>query len=75
MEVYALIGQSGTGKSYKAFMVAKDKDAQYIIDDGLLIGGTRVITGNSAKKRKLSLLLFAELCSRMKTIEKQLKLP
>ncbi|MEA4964134.1 Asp23/Gls24 family envelope stress response protein [Lutispora sp.] len=50
MEVYALIGHSGTGKSYKAFMVAKDKNTQYIIDDGLLIGGTRVITGSSAKK-------------------------
>jgi len=55
MKVYALIGQSGTGKSYKAFMVAKDKDAQYIIDDGLLIGGTRVITGSSAKREKTKL--------------------
>lgn len=55
MKVYALIGQSGTGKSYKAFMVAKDKNAQYIIDDGLLIGGTRVITGSSAKKEDTKL--------------------
>ncbi len=50
MKVYALIGQSGTGKSYKAFIVAKDRDIGYLIDDGLLIGGTRVIAGQSAKR-------------------------
>lgn len=50
MKVYALVGQSGTGKSYKAFMVAKDREIEYIIDDGLLIGGTRVIAGKSAKR-------------------------
>lgn len=50
MKLYALIGQSGTGKSYKAFMVAKDRDIEYIIDDGLLIGGTRVLAGQSAKR-------------------------
>lgn len=50
MKVYAFIGSSGTGKSYKAFMVAKDRDIDYIIDDGLLIGGTRIIAGKSAKK-------------------------
>ncbi len=50
MEVFALIGQSGTGKSYKAFIVARERDIAYIIDDGLLIGGTRVIAGHSAKR-------------------------
>lgn len=50
VKVYALIGQSGTGKSYKAFVVAKDRDIGYIIDDGLLIGGTRVLAGQSAKR-------------------------
>ncbi|MFZ5354328.1 MAG: Asp23/Gls24 family envelope stress response protein [Bacillota bacterium] len=50
MRVYALVGQSGTGKSYKAFMVAKDREIEYIIDDGLLIGGTRVVAGKSAKR-------------------------
>jgi len=55
VEVYALIGQSGTGKSYKAFMVAKDRGIEYIIDDGLFIGGTRVITGSSAKREKTRL--------------------
>jgi uncharacterized alkaline shock family protein YloU len=55
MEVYALVGQSGTGKSYKAIMVARDKNTEYIIDDGLLIGGTRVIAGKSAKKEDTKL--------------------
>jgi hypothetical protein len=50
VKVYALIGQSGTGKSYKAFVVAKERDIGYLIDDGLLIGGTRVIAGQSAKR-------------------------
>lgn len=52
MKVYALIGQSGTGKSYKALTVARDKEINYIIDDGLLIGGTRVLAGSSAKREK-----------------------
>lgn len=55
MEVYALIGRSGTGKSYKAYMVAKEKDVEYIIDDGLLICGTRVLAGRSAKKENTRL--------------------
>lgn len=52
VKVYALVGQSGTGKSYKALIVARDRDIGYIIDDGLLIGGTRVIAGQSAKREK-----------------------
>ncbi len=52
MEVTALIGASGTGKSYKAIMIAKELGIQYIIDDGLLINETRVLKGKSAKKEK-----------------------
>lgn len=55
MEVYALVGSSGTGKSYKAFVVAAEKGIEYIIDDGLLIGGTRVYEGKSAKREKTKL--------------------
>jgi uncharacterized alkaline shock family protein YloU/adenylate kinase family enzyme len=55
MQVYALVGSSGTGKSYKAFVVAAEKGIEYIIDDGLLIGGTRVYAGRSAKKEKTKL--------------------
>ncbi len=54
MQVFALVGSSGTGKSYKAFVVASERGIEYIIDDGLLIGGTRIYAGKSAKERRLS---------------------
>ena len=50
IEVYAFVGPSGTGKSYRAQMVAGEKGIDYIIDDGLLIKGNEVIAGESAKK-------------------------
>jgi uncharacterized alkaline shock family protein YloU len=50
MEVISLIGASGTGKSYRALLVAKEKDIEYIIDDGLLIRGNKIVAGTSAKK-------------------------
>lgn len=50
MKVYAFVGPSGTGKSYRAQMVAGEKDVHFIIDDGLLIYDNQVIAGNSAKK-------------------------
>lgn len=49
-KVYAFVGPSGTGKSYRAQMVANENDIHYIIDDGLLIHENDVIAGNSAKK-------------------------
>ena len=33
-KVYAFVGPSGTGKSYRAQMVAGEYDIHYIIDDG-----------------------------------------
>jgi uncharacterized alkaline shock family protein YloU len=50
MKVYAFVGPSGTGKSYRAQMVANSKGIEYIIDDGLLICGNEVLAGVSAKK-------------------------
>ncbi|MBR6033392.1 MAG: Asp23/Gls24 family envelope stress response protein [Clostridia bacterium] len=50
MTVYAFIGPSGTGKSYRAQMVASEKGINFIIDDGLLIKDNAVIAGTSAKK-------------------------
>ena len=50
IKVYAFVGPSGTGKSYRAQMVASEKDIHYIIDDGLLIHDNEVIAGESAKK-------------------------
>ena len=37
MRVYAFVGPSGTGKSYRAQMVAGENNISYIIDDGLLV--------------------------------------
>lgn len=50
IKVYAFVGPSGTGKSYRAQMVAGEYDIHYIIDDGLFIKDNEVIAGNSAKK-------------------------
>ena len=50
IKVYAFVGPSGTGKSYRAQMVAGEKDTHFIIDDGLLIKDNEVIAGESAKK-------------------------
>ena len=49
IKVYAFVGQSGTGKSYRAQMVASEKNIEYIIDDGLLISNNKVSAGESAK--------------------------
>lgn len=50
MKVYALVGRSGTGKSHKAQVVAGMYNIEYILDDGLLIRGTKVLAGISAKR-------------------------
>ena len=50
IKVYAFIGPSGTGKSYRAQMVASENHVSYIIDDGILIRENNIIAGNSAKK-------------------------
>ena len=50
IRVYAFVGPSGSGKSYRAQMVAGEYDIHYIIDDGLFIKDNEVIAGNSAKK-------------------------
>ena len=50
IRVCAFVGPSGTGKSYRAQMVAGENDIDFIIDDGLLIKGNAVVAGTSAKK-------------------------
>lgn len=50
IKTYAFVGPSGTGKSYRAQMVASERNISYIIDDGLLIKDNEVIAGISAKK-------------------------
>ena len=50
IRVYAFVGPSGTGKSYRAQMVAGENNISYIIDDGLLVNENEVVAGESAKK-------------------------
>lgn len=50
MRVMAFVGPSGTGKSYRAQMVAGENNIKFIIDDGLLINDSEVVAGTSAKK-------------------------
>ena len=50
MKVVALIGTSGSGKSYKAISLSRELDIDYVIDDGLLIKDNKIIAGKSAKR-------------------------
>ncbi len=50
--VVAFVGPSGTGKSTRAIQVARDNHIKYLIDDGLLINGSRIVAGTSAKRAK-----------------------
>ena len=50
IKVYAFVGPSGTGKSYRAQMVASEYDIKYIIDDGILVKNNDIVAGTSAKK-------------------------
>ncbi|MDR3020212.1 MAG: hypothetical protein LBU66_04840, partial [Treponema sp.] len=49
-KVFALVGESGTGKSFRAKLVAQKYGIDFIIDDGLLIRDNRILAGHSAKK-------------------------
>jgi uncharacterized alkaline shock family protein YloU len=49
MEVYALVGKSGTGKSHHAITVAYENDIDVVVDDGLLIKDGQKMAGFSAK--------------------------
>jgi len=52
VKVFALVGKSGTGKSFRARLIAEKYGIPLIIDDGLLINKERILAGRSAKKEK-----------------------
>lgn len=52
MQVYALYGTSGTGKSSTALRLAHQMQIDAIIDDGILIHHGRKVAGTSAKYEK-----------------------
>ncbi|MBR3623409.1 MAG: Asp23/Gls24 family envelope stress response protein [Selenomonadaceae bacterium] len=49
MDVVALVGPSGTGKSHRALKIAREEGADAIIDDGILIKDGKILAGHSAK--------------------------
>ena len=48
--VFALVGKSGSGKSFRAHLLMEKYNIEILIDDGLLIRDQRIIAGRSAKK-------------------------
>lgn len=50
MQVFALVGSSGTGKSHRASYLAFKYSIPLIVDDGLLIQGSIILAGKSAKR-------------------------
>jgi|GEM_PF-342305 len=50
MDVTALVGPAGTGKSHRASFVARAYGCSHIVDDGLLIREGHIVAGRSAKK-------------------------
>lgn len=51
MKIYGLIGKSGTGKSFQAINLCRDRNIESIIDDGLFICRNTVMAGISAKRQ------------------------
>lgn len=56
MQVYALVGESGTGKSHRALLVANRFQIKLLLDDGLLIRKNKILAGSSAKRESSKLM-------------------
>lgn len=74
VKVFALVGRSGTGKSFRSKLVAEKHNIELIIDDGLLIRGDRIVAGKSAKRESnfltaVKTALFDEEEQRQQVIE------
>lgn len=50
VRVYALVGKSGSGKSFRAQLIIDKYGIDLMIDDGLLIRNQKIIAGRSAKR-------------------------
>ncbi len=80
MKVYALVGATGTGKSYRAPQIAQELGIDCIIDDGLLISQGKIVAGISAKAEinkiraaKVAVFYFPEHREKVKQAIQQLK--
>ncbi len=74
IKTYSLVGASGTGKSFRAKIVADKYGISTIIDDGLLIHDNKIIAGKSAKHednyfRAIQIAIFDEKEHRNEVIE------
>ena len=49
-KVYGLVGPPGSGKSFRASLIAEKYNIDFIIDDGLLLKGQKILAGQSAKR-------------------------
>ena len=49
IKVYALIGQSGSGKSFRSRSVIEKHNIDLLIDDGLIIKDDKILSGRTAK--------------------------
>lgn len=73
-EVFALVGKAGTGKSFRARLVADSHGVETIIDDGLLIHRGKIIAGRSAKQEQhylaaIKTALFHDLAHRKEILD------
>lgn len=50
VQVYALVGKSGTGKSFRSALIMEKYSISHMIDDGLLIRKDKILAGRSAKR-------------------------
>lgn len=50
VDVIALVGPAGSGKSHRAGIIAHRHQCEIIIDDGLLIQDGKIVAGSSAKR-------------------------
>jgi len=73
MDVYTLVGKSGTGKSFHAMNLCKKYNIEAIIDDGLFIYRNTVVEGISAKRVetkigavKTALFVDDAMCAKVK---------
>ena len=55
LQVFALVGKSGSGKSFRAQLIAEKYGIDAIVDDGLLIEGQRIRAGRTAKREAVGL--------------------
>jgi len=73
-KVFALVGKSGTGKSFRARLVAEHYNIPLMVDDGLLIRDKTIIAGRSAKKEPnyvgaIKTALFDDISHRQEVLE------